>query len=159
MSATIVMRRVAATPARAAAAAWAVIADLIASPGSDARREIDATGGVGMSLIAAEAMRSSPIVVRGVGAQLRIYCLHDDEAVLGEGISEDPLAWCPTDGDWAMSLPCPEEDLPWVRSALARESARITARDLATAVPAGTAREGATRTGDGAIDMEAFLRP
>lgn len=159
MSAAIVVRRVAATPARAAAEAWAAIANLIAPPGSDARREIDAAGGIGMSLIAAEAMRSSPIVVQGVGARLRIYCAHDDEAVLGEGVSEDPLAWCPTAGDWAMSLPCPAEDLAWIRPALAKVSARITARDLATAAPAGAARAETARTGDGAIDVEAFLRP
>jgi hypothetical protein len=41
-----------------------------------------------MSLIAAEAMRDSPIVVHGVGPRLRVYCLYDDEAILGEGVSD-----------------------------------------------------------------------
>jgi hypothetical protein len=159
MSVTIVVRRVAATPARAAAEAWTVIANLIAPPGSDARREIDAAGGIGMSLIAAEAMRNSPIVMQGVGARLRLYCVHDDEAILGEGVSEEPLAWCPTDGDWAMSLPCPEEDLSWVQSALTKVSSRITARDLVATAPSGATRERVARTGEAAIDVEAFLRP
>jgi hypothetical protein len=159
MSVTVVVRRVSATPARAAAETWRVIADLIAPTGSDARREIDAAGGIGMSLIASEAMRSSPMVVLGGGARLRIYCVHDDEAILGEGVSEDPLTWCPTDGDWAMSLPCPEEDLSWIQSALAKVSARITARDLAATVPSSaTHTEVGVRSGEGNIDVEAFLR-
>ena len=100
MTATVIVRRVVATPGRPAATAWQVIAELAAAEGSAAREELDAVAGIAISLIAAESMRDSPIVVYGVGSRLRVYCLYDDDAILGEGSSEDPLAWCPTDGDW-----------------------------------------------------------
>lgn len=161
MSATVVVRRVAATPARPAAEAWRLIVDLIAPAGSAARRELDAVASVGMSLVAAEAMRTAPIVVGGVGPRLRVYCLYDDEAILGEGISEDGLTWCPTDGDWAMSLPCPKEDLGWVQTALARASTRVTARDQAEPVPTETndaTEKAATDDRGDRLDLEAFLR-
>lgn len=159
MSQTVVVRRIAATPARPAAEAWGVIVDLLAPRGSIARQELDRAAGVAMSLIAGEAMRDSPIVVHGVGPRLRLYCLYDDEAILGEGVSEDPLAWCPTDGDWAMSLPCPSEDLAWVGPALARVSSRITARDQTELAPS-EGQERASRAGAdlGPVDVEAFLR-
>jgi len=157
---TVVVRRVAATPARSAAEAWGVIADLVAPQGKAARQELERVAGIVISLVAAEAMRDSPVVVRGVGPRLRVYCLYDDEAILGEATSEDVLSWCPTDGDWAMSVPCPPDDLSWVQAALARVSARITARDQDKAAPSETPEP--TREARDAldpVDMEAFLRP
>jgi hypothetical protein len=161
MSATIIVRRVAATPARSAAEAWEVVADLVAPQGSATRQELDQVAGITMSLIAAEAMRISPIVVTGRGPRLRIYCLYDDEAILGEGASENPLAWRQDDDGWTMSLPCPPEDLSWVRSALARVSTHITARDMAeTGPPAELPQdESQAKTASNTINREAFLRP
>ncbi len=159
MTVTVVVRRVAATPGRSAAEAWGVITDLTAPPRSDARDELDRVAGVAMSLIAAEAMRDAPIVVSGAGPRLRVYCLYDDDAILGEGASEDPLAWVPTDGDWAMSLPCPAEDLTWVQAALACVSKRVTARDMAEA-SVGIQDRRQEESGDlGPVNVEAFLRP
>lgn len=158
MTATIVVRRVAATPARSAAEAWVIIADIVAPRGSAARQELDRVAGIGMSLVAAEAMRDSPIVVQGAGPRLRVYCLYDDEAILGEGASEDPLSWCPTEGDWAMSLPCLPEDLSWVQAALSRVSTRITARDQAEAGSSETNSPSKERDDLGPVDVEAFLR-
>lgn len=159
MSQAVVVRRIAATPARPAAEAWGVIVDLLAPAGSIARQELDRAGGIAMSLIASEAMRDSPIVVHGVGPRLRLYCLYDDEAILGEGVSEDPLAWCPTNGNWAMSLPCPSEDLAWAGPALARITSRITVREQ-TKAASFEQQEQASRAGAnlGPIDVEAFLR-
>ena len=164
MNQTIVVRRIAATPARPAAEAWGVIVGLLAPPSSAASAELGRVAGVAMSLIAAEAARHSPIVVHGVGPRLRVYCLYGDEAVLGEGASEEPLASCPTEGEWAMSLPCPPEDLSWVVPALARASARVTARvtarDLAEAAPSETPAQPRTANGElDPVDVEAFLRP
>ena len=160
MSQTVVVRRVAATPARSAGEAWAVIVGLIASADSQARRELDGVAGIVMSLIADEAMRGSPIIVRGVGPRVRIYCIYDSEAILGEGVSEAALAVYPTGGEWLMSLPCPREDLVWVQNALATASTRITARDLAEPAPPEPVGA-ATQGGDdlGPLDVEAFLRP
>lgn len=133
--------------------------DLIARPGTPARQELERVAGIATALIAGEAMRTSPVVVHGVGPRLRVYYLYDEEAILGEGASEEALAWCPTDGDWAMSLPCPPEDLDWVTGALARASKRVTARDVADDVP--SPGDSVKRRGDDdvSIDREAFLRP
>lgn len=154
----VVARRVAATPARPAAEAWRVITKIVTFPGP-ARQELERCAGVAMSLIAAEAMRDSPIVVHGVGPRLRIYCIYDEEAILGEGLNEDSLSWCPTDGDWAMSLPCSSEDLSWVAAALARSSLRVTARDFAEAAPTEGEQVSATHGELGIVDLGAFLRP
>ena len=160
MSPTVIARRVAATPVRPAAEAWDIIVGLITLEGTPARAELASVSGAGMSLVAAEAMREAPIVVWGVGPRLRVYAVYDEDAILGEGLSEDPLTWCPTDGEWAMSLPCPKEDLNWVQASLARSSKRVTARDLSEAVPE-EATDGAKRTTEprGTVDLEAFLRP
>lgn len=58
-----------------------------------------------------------------------------EDAITGDDKAESSLATCPTNGDWSMSLPCPEEDLAWVQKELAVHSKRITARKLGDAVP------------------------
>ena len=123
--------------------------------------EVDAIAGIASSLIAGETMRDSPIVVHGVGPRLRVYCLYGEPAIFGEGSSEETLAWCPTDGDWAMSLPCLPDDLDWVRRALARRSLRITARDWSDRVPSKveTNQPDNVATDSVILDAEAFLRP
>lgn len=160
MSATVIVRRIAANPTRTASEVWNTITDLLAPQDSSARSELEKVGSLAMSLVAAEAMRESPIVVYGVGPRLRIYCLYDDAAILGEDASEDALTWCPTDGDWAMSLPCPSEDLSWIEPALARLSSRVTVRDLSEAVPVGSNNDAnRSNAAIGPVDEEAFLRP
>jgi hypothetical protein len=116
-------------------------------------------GGVASSLIASEAVKDDPIVVYGAGPRVRVYCLYDEEAVAGDRANEQKLPESPTDGDWAMSLPCPAEDLPWVKEALAKKSNRVTARKLSEAVEANAGwREG--KGGSAVtIDKEAFFRP
>lgn len=154
-----IARRIAATPARTASETWTVIIGIVAPlADSEARAELERVRGFAASLIAAEAPGDAPIVVAGVGDQVRIYCLFGEDAVLGETASEAPLAWDPTDGDWSMSLPCFPDDLDWVRGALASRSQRVTARDAteAAAVIQGVS-PGSTRSSD--VNMEAFLRP
>ena len=153
---TVVARRINASPVRTASEVWQVIAALIApSEASEARAELRAVTGVACSLIAAEAMKSAPIVVWGVGPRVRIYCLYDEDAMAGDQANENALPADVTAGNWTMSLPCPADDLKWVQIALAKHSIRITARDMATELEVGTAdniRKSAT------IDQEAFFR-
>ena len=158
MSANIVTRRVVATPERLATEAWQVISDLIAPADTSARRELDQVAGIAMSLIALEAPRNSPIVVHGVGPRFRIYCLYDDEAILGEGQSEDVLSWSPVKGDWAMSLPCPADDLAWIQPELAKLSTRITARDATDPGPEERSSQPDSNSSLGEANREAFLR-
>lgn len=130
MTATIVRRRVAATPFRPASETWKVITKIM-NPQDDVTKKIlDDIGGVLMSLIAGETFRNFPIIVSGVGAQLRIYCLYGDDAITGEDVNESVLAWQPLDGDWAISLPLPKEDREWIENAVTSVSSRIVVRDL-----------------------------
>lgn len=156
MTTTVVVRRIASTPARTAAETWLKLLDLVASPGSPGRAELEGVGGVVMSLIAAEAMRVTPITVHGVGPRLRVYCLYDDDAIAGDEALEDPLAWSPTDGDWHMAVPCPSEDVEWVQVALKTKSTRVTTLAESDETPEA-AKSAASE--DLQIDRAAFDRP
>jgi hypothetical protein len=114
----------------------------------------------GIRSVLASVALSRGIVVWGVGPRLRVYAVHDEDAMLGENVFEDPLTWCPTDGEWAMSLPCPKEDLSWVQASLARSSKRVTVRELGAAA-LDEPSDGAewTTQAHGSVDLEAFLRP
>jgi hypothetical protein len=56
-----------------------------------------------------------------------------------------------------MSLPCPEEDLTWVRAALAKQSKRVTARKLGEKLDTDADEGGSASAAT--INTEAFLRP
>lgn len=156
---TTVARRVRAIPERSATDAWSAIVNLVAPKESEARKELLAIEGLAATLIASKAPMNAPIVVCGVGPRVRIYCLYDEEALSGDDANEASLATCPTDGDWAMSLPCSPEDLKWVQEALAKRSNRITARHLNEKVEATTSGEGESKASAAIIDEEAFFRP
>jgi len=156
---TVVSRRICATPARSASSAWKVIVDLVTTPGSDARRELLNIEGIASCLIAEESLKSDPCVIFGSGPRLRVYCLHDDEAIVGEKANEAALTFTPTEGDWRMSLPCAADDLVWVRKALAERTTRVTAREAGTTVDDEAASAHASPAAATAvIDREAFLR-
>src|SRR5262245_32139944 len=119
---TVIARRVIATPARPASAAWTVIVNIIApDESSDARKELESISGIASDLIADEALKSAAVVY-GAGPRVRVYCLYNEDAIAGDGASESSLAFDPTNGDWRMSLPCPAEDLDWVNEALKTKS-------------------------------------
>lgn len=132
---TVVARTFISVPARSATETWERIIALIApDAGSPARSELASVAGVACSCIADESLQDDPVVVYGVGPQLRIYALYADDAVEGGGANESPLSWVPTEGDWRMSLPCLTDDLAWVRSKLAKGAKRVTAREAGTGV-------------------------
>jgi hypothetical protein len=156
---TVVSRRICATPARSASAAWNVIVELATKPGSAARQELLDIEGVASCLIAEESLKTDPCVVFGSGQRLRVYCLHDDEAIVGEKANEAALTFTPTEGDWRMSLPCAADDLAWVQKSLGERSTHVTAREAGTAVDDGATWAGAIAAPAAAvIDREAFLR-
>jgi hypothetical protein len=154
---TVLARVVRATPHRPAGEAWEVIVGLLAPDGGAARDELMKVAGVATSLIAAGAPRDDKIVIWGGGPRVRVTCVYGDDAITGDGSFETKLARSPTEGDWSMSLPCPEEDLTWVQSALAKKSIRITARKLGEKLD--TDAEESQSAAAATIDKEAFLRP
>lgn len=154
-----IARRVRSTPFRTASETWTTIIGLVAVSESGAAQELERVRGVCASVIASEAPGNAPIIVSGVGDQVRIYCLFGDEAVVGDNASESPLAWDPTNGDWAMSLPCDADDLEWIRETLSKGSLHVTARDSKEASLGTTSNGSSADRVTGAVDREAFFRP
>jgi hypothetical protein len=156
MTAARVRRTFVATPVRQAAATWRAIADVIALPGAPGRGELTAFEGIAASLVAAEAWRNAPLIISGVGPQLRVYCLYDEDAIIDDDTNENALAWSPTDGDWSAEVPCPPEDLDWIRTALTELSDRINVVD--NTAPRTLALAEAAAEHLPVIDAERFLR-
>lgn len=156
---TVIARRIAAIPVRLATFTWQTIVDLLAADNPSARLELLSVTGVAASLITMESLRESPAIVTGDGPRVRLYCVYGEKAIEGTGVEEQRLPESPVQGDdWSVSLPCPSEDLEWVRAALKRTSARITARD-ATITSLPETSGGDEESGSAVIDVEAFLRP
>jgi hypothetical protein len=87
-----------------------------------------------------------------------VYCLHDEDAITGDGTNEQALAFDATSGDWKMSIPCPGDDLDWVQLALKKKSTRITARDMTSDVGQDTNSGTEKASGSFTINKEAFFR-
>lgn len=125
-----IRRDISSIPHRSASETWQGIIDLITGPDSkDTHQLTDAVGVMG-AIITDEHPAARPIVVEGVGAQLRIYCLYGMKAI-EKGSAVDTLTWNPTAGGWVMHVPCDSENLAWVKASLAKTSPRISVFDVA----------------------------
>jgi len=153
---SVVARRIRATPERSASETWQVIADLLAPDRGDARNELMSIEGIASSIISTESPKDSPIVVKGDGPRVRIYCMFDDDAVSGDDANESALAECPTAGEWTMSLPVENEDVEWVKTALATKTKKVTVREKSQSVDDTDKQQ--ARSAEPSINMEAFLR-
>jgi hypothetical protein len=131
--------------------------NLIAPSDDAARKELQSIEGVASCIIAEETMTSDACVVHGSGPRLRVYCLYNGDAITGESVNEAPLTFCPTDGEWQMSLPCLADDLGWVQKALKERSEHVVAREVSTAVDDEESEKSTTAKG-AVINREAFLR-
>lgn len=155
---TVARRCLNSTPARDANATWLAIVELLTQGrnGPD-RDELIAAKGVAASIIADKSPQGAPIIVTCDGPRTRIYCLYDDDAVEGTDANEDALGFNPLAGNWAVSLPCPTEDLDWVRGALKAAGGRVTARDGSDGL--SVAESGGADAGPGTLvlDREGFL--
>lgn len=129
---TVVSRVVRSSPHRSTSDTWIAIVDLL-TQGKDgeARKELLSVSGIASSAIAEQAAKDAAIVATCEGPRTRIYCLYDEEAVEGSDAKEDTLGYDGLKGQWAVSLPCPKDDLDWIQRALKAKSSRITARDMA----------------------------
>ena len=159
---TVVSRTFRSSPHRDAGETWTAVVDLL-TKGKDsaARKELLAVAGVAASCIADQAPKDAPIVVTCNGPRTRIYCVYDDDALDADEANEDSLGFDPLNGDWAVSLPCPKEDLGWVESALAKHSTRIKARDQSTGFAADNQKSESNQKSasadDMVLDVEGFL--
>jgi hypothetical protein len=153
---TVNARRVRVTPYRSASAAWTLIVDLISKPGTTARSELNSIAGTLSAVIASEATRDAPIALSGTGPLVRLFSLHDDSALTDDDADETALASCPTEGEWSMSVPVDDEDLAWVKTALAKHTERVTVRSKDEKP---IMKSNSAFAAEALIDMEAFLRP
>ena len=125
-----VRRYISSIPQRSAQQSWQQIIALVTGPDSKDQDQLTSASGVMASIIADEHPAVAPIILEGVGAQLRIYCRYGMKAI-EDGDAVDALNWNPTAGEWAMHVPCDSENLAWVATALSKTSPRIKPFDLA----------------------------
>ena len=126
---TIIARRFRARPFRTAHETWIRIRDTICHSNAEAKTEFDFVAGNASSLISDEALKDDPMIVVGSGSRLRVYCIYDDDAISGEDQNEGLLSWNPLSSDWAIHLPCPKEDLLWMKKQLKEKSTRFFVYD------------------------------
>lgn len=127
---TVASRTFRSTPHRSASETWRAIVELL-TQGRDGevRNELLTVVGEAASIISDRAPKHAPIVITCDGPRTRIYCVYDEDAVESEGEDETMLGYDPLAGKWRVSLPCQEDDLLWIESALRKKSSRIAARD------------------------------
>ncbi|MCA2970048.1 MAG: hypothetical protein INH43_16155 [Acidobacteriaceae bacterium] len=129
---SVVSRVVRSSPHRNTSDTWSFIVDLLTQgKGGEARKELLSVSGVASSVIAEQSAKDAAIVATCDGPRTRVYCLYDEDAIEDGDAKEDALGYDALKGQWAISLPCPKDDLDWVQRALRAKSSRITARDMA----------------------------
>lgn len=149
-------RIIRSSPHRDTTSTWELIVDVLTQgKASAARTELIAVTGIASSIIAERAPKDAAIVVTCEGPRTRIYCLYDEDAIDGSDAKEDALGYAPLKGEWAVSLPCAEEDLLWVQRALKAKSSRITARDLSSKL--GESDNSTAKSQELTVDVKAFL--
>jgi hypothetical protein len=127
-----VRRDIASIPVRSAGETWQAILDLITGAGSVDADTLKAASSIMESLIADEHSATVPIVVKGHGDRLVIYCLYN-EAAMEAGKDIDPITWNPTGGaGWKMTAPAEAADAAWMNNALKSRAPRITVHDAAS---------------------------
>ncbi len=156
---SVISRKLRSTPVHTATDTWKALALLLApDQSSDAHQELMAVSGTACSQISSESMKDAAVVCDGKGPRIRIYCLYDENAIVGEDQNEAPLQTCPTEEDWSVSLPCMAEDLDWVSKSLKTNSSRITARNLAERLGPAEKNTNTSSSAAAAVNTEAFLR-
>ena len=120
-----IRRDVASIPARSAHETWRAIVELVTADGSVDLHQLKAAASIMESLIADEQPADVPIVLKGNGPRVLIYCLYGENA-LEVGLSIDSLITNPTAGDWRMTAPCEADDVAWMNNSLEQRAPRIT---------------------------------
>ncbi|MEX2376326.1 MAG: hypothetical protein WD942_12205 [Dehalococcoidia bacterium] len=124
-----IRRDVASIPARSAQETWRVITDLVAGTDTVDPEQLDAAASIMESLIADEHPAAVPIVFKGAGPRVVVYCLYDEDA-MEAGLDIDPLTANPTAGDWRVTAPCEADDVDWMNVSLKTRAPRIAVHDV-----------------------------
>lgn len=126
-----IRRDIASIPVRTAKETWRVIRELITGANSVDVNQLDEAASVMESVIADEHAAEVPIVIKGNGPRLVIYCLYNEVAV-EEGDKVESLSWNPTGGDWGLTAPCEKDDVDWMNGVLDTRAPRIRLHDVDT---------------------------
>ena len=157
---TVVSRVVRSSPHRSTSDTWRFIVDLLTKGEHGVKRdELLSILGVASSIIAEQALKDAALVVTCDGPRTRIYCLYDDDAIAIGDEKEDGLSHDPLKGEWAISLPCPKDDIEWVQRALKSKSSRITARDMTQTIGEEKATARAASDEGLTFNLDRFLQP
>lgn len=124
-----IRRDVASIPARSAKETWRVITELVTGAGTVDPGQLDAAASIMESLIADEHPAKVPIVFKGAGPRVVIYCLYNEDA-MEAGLDIDPLKDNATAGDWRATAPCEAGDTDWMNKTLKDRAPRITVHDV-----------------------------
>lgn len=127
-----VRREIASVPVRSAGETWSAIVALISGADTPDAATLKAAASIMESLIADEHPATVPIVVKGNGDRLVIYCRYNEDAIeLGTTI--DKLTWNPTGGSgWKITAPTEAGDVTWMNDALKSRAPRISVHDVAS---------------------------
>ena len=153
-----IRRDIASVPLRSAKETWAAIVELVTGDGTVDRGQLDSAASIMESLIADEQPAIAPIVFKGVGPRVVIYCLYNENA-MEAGLDVDALSTNPTAGDWSATAPCEQEDVSWMKGALKGRAPRFTVH---AANDAPVDSDGAFGTGEAKsfeIDWGAIGKP
>ena len=113
---SIIIRKIASSPKNNASKTWDIITEIVCHKSLDHRKEfLKVKGGV-CSVISEKTPKDRPIIIRGNGPLLRIYCLYGDDAVDSEEVSEDVLNWNPLSKNWIVYVPCPKSEIDGLQS-------------------------------------------
>jgi hypothetical protein len=124
-----VRRDIASIPKRSAAQTWSVIIELITGAGSVDAVTLTAAASVMESLISEEYPAAVPIVIKGAGSRLVIYCVYGEDA-MDAAMDVDKLNWNPTAGNWKMTAPTESDDVTWMSNTLKDRAPRISVHDV-----------------------------
>jgi hypothetical protein len=119
-----IRRDVASVPVRSAKETWRAIVQLVTGSGSVDKAQLEAAASVMESVIADELPATVPIVFKGAGPRVLIYCLYNEEA-MEAGLGVDTLGTNPTAGNWKMTAPSEDEDVDWMNQTLEARAPRI----------------------------------
>jgi hypothetical protein len=118
-------RDIASVPLRTGEATWEAIIGLITGPKSVDAAQLTAASSIMAMLISDEIHSGEPLTLVGDSARVVLYCTFGSDAlIMGDEI--DPLPHNPTEGDWALHVPCAADDLDWARKTLLTRAPRIT---------------------------------
>lgn len=155
---TVASRVIRSSPHRDTSATWDFIVNLLTQgKNGDARAELMSVAGTASAIIAEQAPKDAAIVVTCDGPRTRIYCLYNDAAIEGDSAKEESMGYDPLKGQWAISLPCPADDLAWVQRSLKAKSSRISARDMSNKL-GGEEEVAAKSQGGLTLNVERFLK-